>query len=124
MMNDMETFFSSDDIQEIQELLDTHAAVLYFAPLQEAIDSKDRSLLPALIESGLERLANEEDNTLADYFFILSEIKDIPEQLRNFLMDVMVWCEENETYRDAATWKDASAIQEHYEQHILAILKN
>ncbi len=72
-----------------------------------------------LAEYGLDNINNEDvDFMLANYFFILSGIKNIHDDVRSFFTDMMIFCEEDKyTMR-----KNVSEIKNYYNKKILPLL--
>ena len=75
----------------------------------------------ALLDYGLEQIPadpiNNPDNDLANYFFILSELKDIPEKISSFCLDVMLFSEEG---KEALLGLNSKAeIKQYYMKNIL-----
>ena len=70
--------------------------ILFFI---EKIASEDFSLKGS-IEYGLSQISEskQEKMLLSSYFFLLSELKDINEDVRDFVLDVSVWCEGADEY--------------------------
>ena len=120
--NDAGTFFTETVWKDVEGVLDEHSSIPYFSPLQKAIRKRDRSALGDLIMNGLKQLTDKEDNTLGDYFFILSEIQGIPDDIRSYLMDVMLWCEENETHPNEQGWGDAATVRRYFDEQVAPLL--
>ncbi len=118
----MDIVFKKESEGEVKEILQKHAQVAYFSHLQNVHEKKKDHSLAQLIKQGLHEVSETEDPILADYFFILSEIEGVPDKVRDFLMDTMLWCEECETYKGAEGWKNTNDIKTSFQKYILPLL--
>ncbi len=75
--------------------------------------------LPVLVEYGLTHVKDKgTDFALANYFFILSGIKNIHSDTHSFFTDMMIFCEEDEY----TALKNISEIKNYYNKKILPLL--
>ena len=84
--------------------------------------ASDNFNLEEVIEYGLSKITNKEEEQmlLSSYFFILSELKDIDESVRDFVLDVSLWCEGADEY--SQYFKDFDALKI-YEEKIKGLFE-
>ena len=77
-----------------------------------------KSLLSILADYGLAHIKDDEDDfALADYFFVLSGINNLQNEVRSFFTDVMVYCEDKHI-----NFRNSSEIKDYYNKKILPLL--
>ncbi len=113
----IEEDFNKDSSDEIKKLFcdEQNEHVLF---LKNALkkNSDIVSQLPIFTEYGLSHLKEGEENfSLSSFFFILAELKKIPDEVRDFFTDVMVLCEEN-------GYMTLERVKENYHKKILPLL--
>jgi hypothetical protein len=80
--------------------------------------------LTHLIEYGVSHLPNEDNRPaleLASYFQILSEIKNIPVEVRDYLMDAMLYCESS---KDEPIVKNFIQLRQSYTDDLEPLIKD
>lgn len=93
----------------------------YFDVLNNSLE--DNSLdIKELLDFGIFRLPNKNsrpDNVLASYFIVISEIIDIPPEVRDLAMDAMLWSESGE---DEVVIKNDSELKLYYNEKLRPLL--
>ncbi len=111
--------FNEDTRQEIRDLFDDNQNE-HLVFLKKALQKNDNILkkIPVFVEYGLSRVRDDEDNfALSDYFFILSEIRGLSDDVHSFFTDVMIYCEDK-----MINFTNASQIKNYYIKKITPLL--
>ncbi len=69
----------------------------------------------------IKSLQGKKDEPLASFFFLLSETKTLPDTVRDFATDAMLWCEEGEEEYLGA-WRSAKNAEAYYEGKIRPVI--
>ena len=85
--------------KNISDFFENNQDNKYVQFLIEKVVSEDFSLKES-IEYGLSQISEskQEKMLLSSYFFLLSELEGINKEIRDFVLDVSVWCEGADEY--------------------------
>lgn len=107
--------------KNIIEFLENEKNNSYVEVLIKEILSEEFDIKKA-VEYGLSQISEDKEQKLllSSYFFLLSELKDLDNDVRDFILDVSVWCEEAEDYSQYFKTFDPFSV---YEEKIKPLLK-
>jgi len=116
----MKEIFAEDMWTDIEKILLNSTKNEYIDFFDQIVtkEPRIRKTLPVLVEYGLNSIKDtEDDQPLADYFFVLSGLRDIPETVRSFFMDAMIYCKDKHI-----EFKNSSEIRNFYEKEMRPLL--
>ena len=118
-LTEIEKNFNEASLPEIRRIFNSDLNE-YTLFLKKALkkDSDIHKQLAVFTEYGISRMQDDVENfALADYFFVLSEIKGLPDEIHSFFTDVMVYCEDR-----MVNFTNISQIREYYNKEITPLL--
>jgi len=111
--------FLEGTLEDAEKILATEASanehIAHLKTLLVSVDTPEGRL--AIADYGVSQISENENEKLASYFFVVSSLKTLSREARDFFTDTMLYCED-----DIGPLKSAGAVRNMYEKEIRPVL--